>query len=142
MANQSINHEYFVLDTSALLTLHEDEDGAAEVEALLANEGQKEKVWICFITLMEFSYILQQKVGVEKARLSYAQLKQLPLMVIESDEELALMAASLKAVHQISLADAWIGATAQRLDATLMHKDPEFESLSNTIKLKNLPYKS
>ncbi|HEY1645212.1 MAG TPA: type II toxin-antitoxin system VapC family toxin [Candidatus Saccharimonadales bacterium] len=141
MANHSNSDDLFVLDTSALLTLHDDEPGAAEVEALLAEVGSQQKVWICFVSLMEFSYIVQQKVGVEKARRSYAQLKQLPLMVVESGETLGLMAANIKAMHQVSLADAWIAATAQQLNATLMHKDPEFEELSQVVKLHSLPYK-
>ncbi len=133
---------YFVLDTSALLTLHQDEPGAEAVETILAKNGQEHRVWICFISLMEFFYIVQQESGVEKARQSYGGLKQLPLMVMDSDEELGLIAASIKAIHQVSLADAWIAATTERLDATLMHKDPEFEQLKSRIKLQNLPYKN
>jgi ribonuclease VapC len=141
MANQLGADTLFVLDTSALLTLHDDEPGASEVEAILVKSGSEHKVWISFISLMEFSYILQQKVGIEKARSSYAQLKQLPLMVVENDESLGLMAASLKAVNKLSLADSWIAATAQKLNAILVHKDPEFEGLSKLIKLHSLPYK-
>jgi|ERR1039458_3610681 ribonuclease VapC len=142
MANDLSNVGYYVLDTSALLTLHQDEQGADEVEKVLSNSANKHSVWISFISLMEFSYILQQQAGIEEARQSYAKLKQLPLMVMDNDEELGLIAASLKASYQVSLADAWIAATAQRLDAMLMHKDPEFEHLSKIIKLHSLPYKS
>jgi predicted nucleic acid-binding protein len=133
---------HFVLDTSALLTLHQDEPGAVEVETVLAQAGQEHRVWICFISLMEFFYIIQQQASIEKARQSYAALKQLPLMVIEGDEELGLMAADIKANHRLSLADAWVGATAERLGAILIHKDPEFEQLKSRIKLQNLPYKT
>ncbi len=132
----------FVLDTSALLTLHQDEPGAEEVETVLAQSGEGQRVWICFISLMEFFYIIQQQAGVEKARLSYAGLKQLPLMVIESDEELGLIAADIKATCQLSMAEAWIAATTERLDAKLIHKDREFEQLKSRIKLHNLPYKN
>jgi ribonuclease VapC len=133
---------YFVLDTSALLTLHQDEPGAEEVETVLTQNGKEHGVWICFISLMEFFYIIQQEAGVEEARQSYARLKQLPLMVMESDEELGLIAADIKATHQLSLGDAWIAATTERLGAKLIHKDPEFEQLKHRIKLQNLPYKN
>ncbi|MHB8167515.1 MAG: PIN domain-containing protein [Sulfuricella sp.] len=49
-------------------------------------------------------------------------------------------ASSIKAVHPLSLADAWIAASALELGATLVHKDPEFESLPGLIE-ERLPYK-
>lgn len=142
MASDSLGDGDYVLDTSALLTIHQDEPGAKDVENVLIVSGANRRVWISFISLMEFSYIIQQQDGVEKSRQSYTKLKQLPILVVESDENLGLMAASLKAVHQLSVADAWIAATAQRLNATLMHKDPEFEELSKVIKLYSLPFKA
>ena len=53
---------------------------------------------------------------------------------------LLIRAASIKATHRLSLADAWIAATALELDATLVHKDPEFEKLLE-LKEERLPYK-
>lgn len=138
----SKNTKYYVLDTSALLTLHQDEPGADEVETILAKNGKEHTVWVSFISLMEFFYIIQQESEVEKARLSYGGLKQLPLMVMDSDEELGLIAAGIKATYQVSLADAWIAATTERLNAKLIHKDPEFETLKSLIRLQNLPYKN
>ncbi|MGC2166104.1 MAG: hypothetical protein WA632_08835 [Gallionella sp.] len=38
------------------------------------------------------------------------------------------------------LADAWIAAAALELDATLVHKDPEFENLPG-LRKERLPYK-
>jgi predicted nucleic acid-binding protein len=134
--------KHFMLDTSALLALHLDEPGAATIEKLLRQSGREHQVWLCFISLMEFFYIIEQQAGVEEARKSYAALKQLPLIIIESDEELGLIAASLKANYQLSLADSWIAAAAKKLDAVLVHKDPEFEQLSSLITLRNLPYKT
>jgi predicted nucleic acid-binding protein len=47
----------------------------------------------------------------------------------------------LKAAHKVSFADAFVAATAQRLDATLVHKDPDFDALKGIIKLHPLPPK-
>ena len=63
------------------------------------------------------------------------------LRVIESDEELGL-ASPASASLRLSVADAWIAATAQRLGAVLVHKDPEFEQVRNAVSLRALPYKS
>ena len=47
----------------------------------------------------------------------------------------------LKAAHKVSFADAFLAATAQRLDATLVHKDSDFDALKGIIKLHPLPPK-
>ena len=46
----------------------------------------------------------------------------------------------MKANYRLSLADAWIAASAMLQEACLIHKDPEFNAL-NIIKQKPLPYK-
>lgn len=134
--------EAIVLDTSALLCLRENEPGAAEVEAVLRQQGKNGTVFISFMSVMEFAYILEQEQGETAARQGVLQLKQLPVHIVESDEPLGLAAARIKAGQKLSVADAWIAATAQRLGATLVHKDPEFESLAKLIRLKALPLKT
>lgn len=134
--------EIFVLDTSALLCLKENEPGASEVETLLRQRGKKEAVFISFMSVMELAYILEQEQGETAAHQGILQLKQLPIHIVESDEPLGLAAARIKAGNKLSVADAWIAATAERLGATLVHKDPEFEPLAKLIRLKALPLKS
>jgi ribonuclease VapC len=134
--------ETFVLDTSALLCLKENEAGAAEVETILREHGKKETVFISFMSVMELAYILEQEQGETAAHQGILQLKQLPVQIVESDEPLGLAAARIKAGHKLSVADAWIAATAERLGATLVHKDPEFEPLAKLIHLKTLPWKT
>jgi predicted nucleic acid-binding protein len=132
----------YVLDTSALLCLKEDEPGASEVDALLRRHGEKRAVFISFISVMELAYVLEQEQGEAAARQGVLQLKQLPLQVVDSDEPLGLAAARIKARHRLSVADAWIAATAERLGAVLVHKDPEFDPLAETLRLRPLPRKS
>ncbi|MBI4371230.1 MAG: type II toxin-antitoxin system VapC family toxin [Elusimicrobia bacterium] len=134
--------ETFVLDTSALLCLKQDEPGVAEVEALLHHAGRRGAVFISFMSVMELAYVLEQEEGEAAARQGIVQLKQLPVRVVESDEPLGLAAARIKAGHKLSVADAWIAATAERLGAVLVHKDPEFEPLAKLIRLRALPLKA
>lgn len=134
--------ETFVLDTSALLCLKEDEPGASEVDSILRHHGKKAAVFISFMSVMELAYILEKEQGEATARLGVLQLKQLPVQVVESDEPLGLAAARIKAGHKMSVADAWIAATAERLGATLVHKDPEFEPLAGVIRMRPLPPKT
>lgn len=128
----------FVLDTSAILSLIEGEQGAERVLNIL----RQEKVWLPWIVLMETHYISLQERGRAEADIRYALLKQLEATILwEASEAVLLTASRLKAHHRLSLADAIIAAFAQQLGATLVHKDPEYEGLSDEISLEALPYK-
>ncbi|MCP9927888.1 PIN domain-containing protein [Cyanobium sp. CH-040] len=116
-----------LLDTSALLTLRDDEPGADRVEAAL---GGMPRCCACFLSRMEVLERVWKDEGERAGRLAYEQLKALPLDWIEASEPLLERAASLKARHPLSVADAWIAAAAQQTGATLLHKDPEFRAIA------------
>jgi len=129
----------YLLDTSALLSFIEDEEGADRVEKALK---QKETL-LPWPVLLEMYYITLQEEGQSEADKRFALIKQLKVQILyDLDEATLLTAARLKAFHRISLADAVIAAYAIRHDAILMHKDPEFEALSGELALEPLPYKS
>lgn len=131
----------YVLDTSALFCLKDNEAGAEEVEQILERAREAHPVYVSFASLMEYFYVVYQELGRDEAYRAYLELKMLPLKVVESNESLRLLAGEMKALFPLSFADAWIAATAERLNAELVHKDPEFESLSKRLFLKPLPYK-
>ena len=117
-----------LLDTSALLTLRDDEPGAARVEEALEQPG---RCYACFLSRMEVLYRVWKDEDERAGRLAYEQLKALPLQWLEASEPPLEQAASIKARHSRSLADAWIAAAAQQVGATLMHKDPGFRAIAN-----------
>lgn len=128
----------FLLDTSALFSLLEDEDGADRVEALL----RAEKVYLPWVALLEVHYVSRQERGEDVANGRLAVLKTLPAEIIwQHDEPAFLEASRFKAQHRLSLADALIAGIASRLSAVLVHKDPEFEALNGAVDLEALPYK-
>ncbi len=130
--------EGYVLDTSAVLSLIENEPGAERVETILHQEA----VWLPWIVLLETYYISRQEQSKAEADLRYALLKQLPTTIIwQADEAVMLKAARLKAGYRLSLADAIVAAFAIRQNATLLHKDPEFEAIHEHVMLEVLPYK-
>lgn len=134
-----MNDKRYLLDTSALLTLIEDETGADQVEQTL----REAEVWLPWLALLETSYITQQEQGEAEAEHRYALMKQLPVTILWGmDEPTLLTAARLKATQRISLADAIIAAQAIRQNAVLLHKDPEFEVLAAQMSLEALPYKN
>lgn len=128
----------YVLDTSALLALIENEDGADRVEEII----QQERTFLPFLALLEVHYITWQERGQGEADRRYSLLKQLPCQILgQIDEPLLLTASRFKAGHRLSLADAMIAAFAQRQKSVLIHKDPEYEVLTAEIELEALPYK-
>ena len=117
----------FCLDTSAILTLRDDEPGAERVAMLL--EGP-DPCFACFMTRMEVLYRVWKDEGERSGRLAYEQLQSLPIQWVDQTEPLLLEASRIKALHRLSVADAWIAAAALLSRATLLHKDPEFEAIT------------
>lgn len=130
----------YLLDTSALLTLREDEPGADRVADLLTQAQQgRARCHAAFISRMELLYRVWRDEGADRARLAYEQCRSLPLEWVEFDEALMLQAAELKAHHPLSLADAWVAASAAHTGALLVHKDPELGALK--MRQEMLPLK-
>ena len=134
-----MNRDSYLLDSSALLTFIEDEDGSERVESVLREGG----AFLPWLVLMEVHYISRQEKGITEAYRRYALMKQLPCEILwQVDERILLTASRFKASYQVSLADAVIAAFAHRRNAILLHKDPEFEALADQVRLEALPYKT
>jgi predicted nucleic acid-binding protein len=134
--------ERYLLDTSAVLSLTDQEDGSERVEELLdrATAGEVE-VEVCAVSLMELYYITLQEQGEDQAIHLVGLVKSWPIQWIYPDERMLLFAGRLKAFHRLSFADAVIAGVAKLREAVLVHKDPEFEALAGEIPLLSLPYK-
>ena len=132
-----------VLDTSAFLALLEQEPGADEVKRHIAAaiEGLA-ALHASFVSLTEVEYISTQERGQEIADARIADLRAMPIRWHHSDGAMCSAAAKLKAAHKLSFADSFVVALAQRLDATLVHKDPEMEALGAVVKQEMLPPKT
>ena len=133
------NTKHYLLDTSALLSFIEDESGADRVEEAL----RKTTTILPWTVLLETYYITLQEEGQAEADRRLAYIKQLKIEILwNMDEAILLTAARLKAEHRISLADAIIAAYTIRMDAVLVHKDPEYDALAGLLAMEALPYKS
>jgi predicted nucleic acid-binding protein len=121
----------YLLDTSALLCLRDDEPGAGRVAELLeAGLAGKSACLGCFVTLMEIYYRVWKDEGKAAGFRAYTQALQLPVRWLHESPALLERAAAVKAMHAVSLADAWIAAAALEHGAVLVHKDPEFRSVA------------
>ena len=131
----------YVLDTSAWLTLIEDEPGADTVQSLLeAAQAGGAILLTSFMSYMEVYYITRQERGVEEAQARIDLMTALPVLRIESSARLSVRAAEIKATRRVSVADAWIAALAGEHEATLVHKDPEFDLVAELVQTLALPY--
>ena len=132
----------FVLDTSAFLTIFLDEQGSDVVQKIITQaKSRTSKIFISFLTMTELYYRVYRNEGEDAANEVIALVRSLPVEVVQSNDILNLSAGRIKATHKLSIADAYIAATALLHKASLVHKDPEFESLSKEISMISLPYK-
>jgi ribonuclease VapC len=137
-----LNKASYLLDTSAILTFTDNEEGAGAVEELLerAKKGHT-LLHISAMTAMEIYYVCSGESGEEEASRLLLFARALPVTELSLDSALVLPAAKFKARYKISVADAWIAATAAVQDLILVHKDPEFERIKEEVSLLSLPYK-
>ncbi len=122
----------YVLDTSALLALRDDESGAERVHRII-DQARKHRavVYVSFMSRMEILYSVSAAEDDESARAAVRLLDALPLQWVSCEPPILLEAARIKARGRLSVADAWIAATATLCEAVLVHKDPEFAGLVN-----------
>jgi ribonuclease VapC len=107
--------------------MRSDERGADRVEALLRlGRSGRAKVLLSFMTRMELLYRIGSDEGEEAAAAAVRLLDAAGVDWISCEPAILEEAARIKAQGGLSVADAWIAATAAVRDAMLVHKDPEF----------------
>jgi len=118
LKKQNGENENYILDSSAFLTLFEDEDGSETVQKLLERAKKGEIiVFTSFVSFTEIFYITFREKGEEEAKKRIRLMNRLAITRVESSQELGLIAGRLKANHKISFADTWSAATAIFYDA-------------------------
>lgn len=128
------NPERYVLDTSALLAYYQDEDGADQVARILeAADCGEATVYLSFLTGFEIAYLGIAAQGFEEAMNLVLQIRAMNLKEVWADEAVLWEAAKIKAGGGVSVADAFIAGLASTLDATLVHRDPEYSRLAGQI---------
>ncbi len=132
----------YVLDSSALLAYLTNEPGADQVGDLLEQAKRRRcRLLVPFMVFMEACYRIWQLEGEEAAKRTFADLSHLPVQRVDVEERSLWLACEMKAVHRLSVGDAWVLAIALAHKAILVHKDPDFEPLSHLVNLVSLPYK-
>ncbi|MGR3180076.1 MAG: PIN domain-containing protein [Candidatus Anammoxibacter sp.] len=132
----------YVLDTSALLAYIENEEGVEEVESLFnkAFEGEAD-LFISTISCIEVFYISLKEQGEKIAIERLELINNLMLKQEVLNEQFIEIVGKIKATLNMSFADSCIAGLAKIKEATLVHKDPEYDQLKNEINQLKLPYK-
>lgn len=129
----------YLFDTSALLTLWNDEEGADVVEDILRSGA---RVCVSFMSCMEGRYRIWKNADRAESDEFAHYLDLLPLEKINVTGAIFEKSIEIKATKNLSVCDSWIAATAFAEDAVLLHKDPEFEQVKALVKLRSLPLKA
>jgi len=121
----------YILDACALLSLLNEEFGKGyeKVRNLLENATKGEAaLCMSLINLVEVYYRYIQLKGAEVADTVMEQVKNLPVRFIRDiSNEVFFKTARYKARYSMSLADAFLCATAKSLSAVIVTKDKEIK---------------
>lgn len=120
-----------VLDTKPLIKLFAQEEGWDAVQAILSRvETGDIEAAVSVVTLTEIYYRYMKE---KRADLAEARLNQLRYAVylkkLVIDEDVAVKAGDFKGKHDISIADAFIAASAYFEEAVVISDDPDFEKI-------------
>jgi len=131
----------YVLDTSAILTILQNEPGTqAILELLESARSENAIVYLPFMTLMELEYQSLRRFGPGETQRILSLVNAWPVEITHSTEAWQHEAAAVKATAQVSVADAWICSLARLLNGQLVHKDPKYDTVPD-LKALQLPYK-
>jgi predicted nucleic acid-binding protein len=127
----------YILDSFAFMAYFENEPGAERVEQILRDvRNGKVRAFISIINLGEVIYNIERKHGLSKAQDTLALIQEMPIEVLQADNQTVLAAAHIKANHPISYADAFVVVAAQNLDGIIMTGDPEFQDITELAQIE------
>lgn len=120
-----------VLDTKPLIKLFAEEEGWKKVKEILSRiEAGELEAGISVVTLTEIHYKYLQEQRPDLAKTRTEQLKYaLYLKKLKINQDIAIKAGEFKGKHRVSIADAFIAASAFTEDATVISDDPDFQKI-------------
>ena len=132
-----------LLDSFALLTYLNKEDGFEKVRRLLADaQSSRQSVLMNELNVGETYWIIHRKCGREQAEYFLGPvLKGLPISVISNNFDAVISAAKIKARYALSFADCFAVATAQRESAVVLTGDPEFKNVAELVEIEWLVWR-
>jgi predicted nucleic acid-binding protein len=130
LKNESIKPK-IVLDTKPLIKLFAQEEGWDAVQKILSRvEAGDLEAAISVVTLTEiyYKYMKEKRADLAEARMNQLRYA-LYLRKVGIDEDVAVKAGDFKGRYDVSIADAFIAATAYFEESTIISDDPDFEKM-------------
>ena len=123
-----------VLDSWALMAYLEDEPAAEQVANIIADAHEDEiPLLMSVVNAGEIWYIIAREASEADANESIAELRQLGIVFIDADWNLAHGAAYFKSKKKMSYADCFAAALAKQRKAHVVTGDPEFKQVEQEI---------
>ena len=123
-----------LLDSFAMLAFLNKERGFEKVRSLLrAAETSSEPLLMNEINIGEVYYVTAKDRSVDRAEDFLHRLETLPILPVSNFFADVLEAARIKARFPISYADAFVVATAVRMNAAIVTGDPEFQVVPHLV---------
>ncbi|MDD5199826.1 MAG: type II toxin-antitoxin system VapC family toxin [Terrimicrobiaceae bacterium] len=125
-----------ILDSWALIAFFEDEYPAvtAAVAGMLDSASRgTDQLAMSIVNWGEIYYTVMREVSQQSADEHAAKIASLPIELVPADRALTQLAATFKARHRISYADAFAAALAKERKAEVVTGDPEFKALKGEI---------
>ncbi|MBS7611015.1 PIN domain-containing protein [Candidatus Bathyarchaeota archaeon] len=120
-----------LLDTKPLIKLFAQEEGWREVKSILSCiEADQLEAGISVVTLTEiyYKYLQEQRPDLAKTRIEQLRYA-LYLEKIEISQDIAVKAGEFKGKYHVSIADAFIAASAYSQNAIVISDDPDFKKI-------------
>ncbi len=126
-----------VLDSFAILTFLNREPGHETVKQLLRQASNHHiKLYINQINVGECFYIIHRARSAKTAEDFLVTLQTLPIEVIGNNFQDVIEAARIKAQYPLSYADAFVIATAIKLEFPVLTGDPEFKQVEHLANIR------
>ena len=123
-----------VLDSWALMAYLEDEPAAEQVANIIADAHEDEiPLLMSVVNAGEIWYIIAREASEADANESIAELRQLGIVFIDADWNLAHGAAYFKSKKKMSYADCFAAALAKQRKAHVVTGDSEFKQVEQEI---------
>jgi predicted nucleic acid-binding protein len=127
----------YVLDSYAMIAFFEDEPGAAAVASLLRQFlAGKAKGYMPVVNWGEMYYSIMREQGHDQAETILRQFEKYPIELVDADQTLTRLAATLKGSFRIAYADCFAAALSLKLKAPLVTGDPEFRQLEDKVSIQ------
>lgn len=118
----------YLLDTSAILAFYQGEPGSEVVRRLFeARDRGEAAIFVSFMAIFELAYILKSRAGDAHSLSFIVEVRSLEMDEVWPDEAVMWSAADVKARGGLSVAGAFVAASALAEGAVLVHRDHELD---------------